>query len=135
MALAFYGFGDALRKATEQPTMLEVRNLAVKTRGVHAVRNISLSIASGETLGLIGASGCGKSVSGSALPWLLPADAQISAKTLAFAGQLMLGCRRYHFSGGWLSGASWRMRIAPLKLSGSTILPRWVITTTPCLAS
>ena len=45
--------------------LLEVRNLVVEyrvgSRTVHAVSDVSFEIARGETLGLVGESGCGKS--------------------------------------------------------------------------
>jgi peptide/nickel transport system ATP-binding protein len=57
-------------RATEDP-LLEVRDLHVDfTRGSHrvqAVAGLSLEIRSGETLGLVGESGCGKSTTGRAI--------------------------------------------------------------------
>ena len=51
--------------------LLKVRNLiveyAVGGRTVHAVSNVSFEIARGETLGLVGESGCGKSSLGRAI--------------------------------------------------------------------
>ena len=41
------------------------------TGQVHAVDDVSFSIASGETLGLVGESGCGKSTTGKAVLKLL----------------------------------------------------------------
>ena len=60
--------------------LLEVRNLSIdfpSPRGtVHAVRNVSWSVARGETLAILGESGSGKSVSASAVMDLidLPRD-------------------------------------------------------------
>lgn len=55
----------------EDKTLLEVQNLrkyfpvkGVKGPGVQAVENVSLSIKKGETLGLVGESGCGKTTLG-----------------------------------------------------------------------
>jgi oligopeptide/dipeptide ABC transporter ATP-binding protein len=60
-------------------SLLEVEHLAVRyatPRGtLHAVRDVSLRIAPGETVGLVGESGCGKSTLGRALMRLEPASA------------------------------------------------------------
>jgi peptide/nickel transport system ATP-binding protein/oligopeptide transport system ATP-binding protein len=56
--------------------LIEVNNLEVQfeVRGVtlRAVDDVSFTIASGETLGLVGESGCGKSVTASAIMRLIP---------------------------------------------------------------
>jgi peptide/nickel transport system ATP-binding protein len=71
-------------------SLLEIRDLSVDfpTAGssVKAVSHVSIDIEEGETFGLIGESGSGKSVIGLAILRLLPANAEISGKVL-FQGE------------------------------------------------
>src|SRR4051812_10743186 len=73
--------------------LLEVSGLSVSfdtTRGpVHAVRDVSFSVRRGSVLGIVGESGCGKSVSCHALLRLLPPEAKVSG-TARFQGRDLL---------------------------------------------
>jgi peptide/nickel transport system ATP-binding protein len=64
------GTGTAHLRPTRE-TMLRVEDLVVEfpagRRKVHAVSGVSLDIRKGETLGLVGESGCGKSTTGKAI--------------------------------------------------------------------
>ena len=75
-------------------TLLEVSGLSVRfptDEGVvHAVEDISFSVASGEVLGIVGESGSGKSVTGLALMGLLPRRAQV-AGSIRFDGVELRG--------------------------------------------
>ena len=74
--------------------LLEVSNLSVQLqthRGpAEAVRDVSFSLERGETLGLIGESGCGKSITALSLLGLLPDNAVISG-SIRFDGQQLVG--------------------------------------------
>jgi len=77
------------------PPLIEVKNLEVQfeVRGVtlRAVDNVSFSIAPGETLGLVGESGCGKSVTASAIMRLIPQPpGRISGGEVWFDGSDLL---------------------------------------------
>jgi peptide/nickel transport system ATP-binding protein len=69
------GTGTAHLRAPEE-TLLRVEDLVVEFRTrrgtVHAVSGISLDVLPGETLGLVGESGCGKSTTGRAIIQLPP---------------------------------------------------------------
>ena len=70
--------GPSAERASAAPPILEVRDLCTRfdvkagffgrvTRRVHAVEGVSFDLAPGETLGLVGESGCGKSTTGRSL--------------------------------------------------------------------
>jgi oligopeptide transport system ATP-binding protein len=74
--------------------LLTVEDLRVRfwtRRGlVHAVNGISFSIAPGETLGIVGESGCGKSVTALALLGILPRSARITSGRALLEGRDLL---------------------------------------------
>ena len=74
--------------------LLDVHNLSVQLqtqRGpAKAVRELSFSLEKGQTLGLIGESGCGKSITAMALMGLLPERA-LTNGSIRFDGQELIG--------------------------------------------
>lgn len=70
--------------------VLEVEDLSVTIRTpagpLHAVRGVSFDVRRGETVCLVGESGCGKSMTSLAIMDLLPTTAARTARRLAFAG-------------------------------------------------
>src|SRR5512146_1704555 len=71
--------------------LLEVDDLRTyfKTRSgdVHAVDGVSFSIERGKTLGIVGESGCGKSVTALSIMGLLVSTARIVSGTIDFEGR------------------------------------------------
>ena len=74
--------------------LLDVRNLCVqyRVRGAQAraLRNVSLSIQSGQVLAVVGESGCGKTTLALALMGLLPTSAEQTG-SLALDGRELVG--------------------------------------------
>ncbi len=76
------------------PDLLDIRHLniefpvkqAVCTQSLIAVRDLSLSIAPGEVLGLVGESGSGKSITSLAIMRLLPRQARVAGEIFFTAG-------------------------------------------------
>lgn len=83
-----------IRERSEQPApeqvdgppLLSVRDLRVSFPGSHGDRavvdGVSFDVRAGETLGLVGESGCGKSLTGLALMGLLPRQAKLEGQIL-----------------------------------------------------
>jgi len=75
--------------------LVEIRDLRVAFDGVPVLHGIDLDVAPGEALGLVGESGCGKSVTWLAALSLLPAKAKISG-SVRLDGTELVGAPRTH---------------------------------------
>ena len=82
------------KKSSLSP-LLEVRDLSVEfetLRGpLKAIDRVSFDVAPGETLCLVGESGCGKSITSLALMGLLPSNGKIPSGEIIFDGKSLLG--------------------------------------------
>src|SRR5919199_5489060 len=87
---------EAAAQVTAQP-LLDVSELSVRFETdegtVHAVDGMSFSVSPGEVLGIVGESGCGKSVTVLSMLRLLPPSAVISGRVL-FDGEDLLRAGR-----------------------------------------
>ncbi len=77
--------------------LLEVNDLHIELqtqRGpAEAVRGIGFTLERGETLGIVGESGCGKSITVMSLMGLLPSTAKVTG-SIRFDGTELVGLRR-----------------------------------------
>ena len=78
-------------KGNDVSTLLEVKNLETRFKArngyVYAVNGVSFSLEKGEMLGVVGESGCGKSVTMMSLIRLLPPSAQITGGQVILDGE------------------------------------------------
>ena len=76
-------------------TLLDVRALAVEIPLMDAVlrpvRGVDLTVRRGETVAIVGESGCGKSLTALAIMGLLPRRARLSAERIALTGESLAG--------------------------------------------
>jgi peptide/nickel transport system ATP-binding protein/oligopeptide transport system ATP-binding protein len=76
------------------PPLLEIQNLKTvfsTERGIlRAVDGVSLSLSSGETLGVVGESGCGKTMLALSIMRLIPPNGQIAEGRILFNGRDLL---------------------------------------------
>ncbi|MGH3373155.1 MAG: dipeptide/oligopeptide/nickel ABC transporter permease/ATP-binding protein [Actinoallomurus sp.] len=74
---------------TGEPQVLSVRGLSVSLPGadgqVTVLRDVGFDVGPGETVGIVGESGCGKSVTAKAVLGLLPGGGSVTAGSVVFA--------------------------------------------------
>ncbi|VXC18797.1 Peptide/nickel transport system permease protein [Arthrobacter sp. 9V] len=79
--------------------VLEVKNLSIRFPGrfgdTAIVDNVSFTVREGETMGLVGESGCGKSITSLAVMGLLPKTAQVTG-SIKFDGKELLDASTKH---------------------------------------
>jgi peptide/nickel transport system permease protein len=77
----------ALTTSGAEPPTLSVRNLAVALPGpVTILRGVTFDLGPGEAVGIVGESGCGKSITAKAILGLLPAGGAVTAGSARFDG-------------------------------------------------
>ena len=74
-------------------SLLEVRDLEVSFGPVRILRGVSFDLDAGETLGVVGESGCGKSMTGFAIMGMLQPPGKISAGSIKLAGRELVGLK------------------------------------------
>ncbi len=74
-----------------RPPLLAVRDLSVAFSRATPVADLSFDVAEGETVAIVGESGCGKSLTALSLIGLLPPAARIAAGSIRFAGEELVG--------------------------------------------
>jgi peptide/nickel transport system ATP-binding protein len=78
--------------------LIEIRDLRVAFDGTQVLHGIDLDVAKGESVGLVGESGCGKSVTWLAALGLLPSKARVTG-SVTIDGQELCGAARMTLEG------------------------------------
>ena len=72
---------------------LEVRGLRVAFDSTEILRGVDLVVEPGQTLGVVGESGCGKSMTGLAVMGLLPPGGRVTDGAIIFEGEDIAGAK------------------------------------------
>lgn len=90
-----YQLNQEVDHGCNPPSLLEIHDLIVtfrtKSGNLPVLEQISLSIQRGEILGLVGESGCGKSMASLAVMGLLPGHARVTGGSMELDGRQMIG--------------------------------------------
>ena len=73
--------------------MLEVRDLEVSFGPLRILRGVSFGLEAGHTLGVVGESGCGKSMTGFAIMGMLPPGGKITKGSIKLEGKELVGLK------------------------------------------
>jgi oligopeptide/dipeptide ABC transporter ATP-binding protein len=73
--------------------VLEVQDLRVAFGAARVLRGVSFELRAGETLGVVGESGCGKSMTGLALMGMVPTPGRITGGSILLEGRELVGLR------------------------------------------
>jgi oligopeptide/dipeptide ABC transporter ATP-binding protein len=73
--------------------VLEVRDLEVSFGSTKILRGVTFDLEAGQTLGVVGESGCGKSMTGFAIMGMLQAPGRITAGSIKLEGRELVGMR------------------------------------------
>jgi oligopeptide/dipeptide ABC transporter ATP-binding protein len=76
--------------------LLEVRDLEVSFGSLKILRGISFDLEAGQTLGIVGESGCGKSMTGFAIMGMVPIGGKISNGSIKLDGKELVGLKEKH---------------------------------------
>jgi oligopeptide/dipeptide ABC transporter ATP-binding protein len=76
--------------------VLEVRDLEVSFGPLRILRGVSFDLEAGQTLGVVGESGCGKSMTGFAIMGMLPPGGRITKGSIKLDGKELVGLKERH---------------------------------------
>lgn len=74
-------------------SLMQVRDLEVSFGTTKILRGISLDLIAGETLGVVGESGCGKSMTGLSMMGMLPPGGRVTAGSILLERRELIGLR------------------------------------------
>ncbi|HJP82183.1 MAG TPA: ATP-binding cassette domain-containing protein, partial [Fimbriimonadaceae bacterium] len=73
--------------------VLEVRDLEVSFGPIKILRGVSFDLEAGQTLGVVGESGCGKSMTGFAVMGMLQPPGKVTAGSIKLDGRELVGMK------------------------------------------
>ena len=77
--------------------VLEVRDLEVSFGSTRILRGVSFDLEAGQTLGVVGESGCGKSMTGFAVMGMLQSPGKVSAGSIKLDGKELVGLKEREY--------------------------------------